>query len=85
MQFITTMKIRHHGLFPHPLLTAEAKRWRKTEAYVYRRFNGDVELSLTDILELTKILDIIFITFNMYMDDIGKLDKVSKKLANEEI
>ena len=27
-----------------------AKRWRKTEAYVYRRFNGDVELSLTDIL-----------------------------------
>lgn len=35
-----------------------AKRWRKTEAYVYRRFNGDVELSLTDILELTKILEI---------------------------
>ncbi len=35
-----------------------AKRWKKTEAYVYRRFSGEVELSLTDILELTKILGI---------------------------
>lgn len=41
--------------------------------------------NISDNHELTKILDIIFITFNMYMDDIGKLDKVSKKLANEEI
>ena len=35
-----------------------AKKWGKTEAYVYRRFNGEVELSLTDILELTEILKI---------------------------
>lgn len=35
-----------------------AKEWGKTDAYVYRRFSGEVELSLTDILELTKILDI---------------------------
>ena len=35
-----------------------AKKWEKTDAYVYRRFSGEVELSLTDILELTKILDI---------------------------
>ena len=41
--------------------------------------------NISDNHELTKILDIIFITFNMYMDDIGKLDKVSKKLANEKI
>ena len=40
--------------------------------------------NISDNHELTKILDTIFITFNMYMDDIGKLDKVSKKLANEE-
>ena len=35
-----------------------AKKWGKTEAYVYRRFSGDVELSLTDMLKLTEILDI---------------------------
>lgn len=35
-----------------------AKRWKKTEAYVYRRLSGEVELSLTDILELVKILEI---------------------------
>lgn len=35
-----------------------AKKWEKTDAYVYRRFSGEVELSLTDILDLTKILDI---------------------------
>ena len=34
-----------------------AKKWEKSEAYVYRRFSGEVELSLTDILELIKILD----------------------------
>jgi len=33
-----------------------AKEWEKTEAYIYRRFSGEVELSLTDILELCKIL-----------------------------
>ena len=35
-----------------------AKRWKKTEAYVYRRFSREVELSLTDILELVEILEI---------------------------
>ena len=35
-----------------------AERWGKTEAYVYRRFSGEVELSLIDILELTNILQI---------------------------
>lgn len=35
-----------------------AKLWKKTEAYVYRRLSGEVELSLTDILELVKILKI---------------------------
>ncbi len=34
-----------------------AKKWKKTEAYVYRRFCGEVELSLKDILELTDILE----------------------------
>ncbi len=35
-----------------------AKAWKKTDSYVYRRFSGEVELSLTDILQLIKILDI---------------------------
>lgn len=35
-----------------------ARIWKKTDAYVYRRFSGEVELSLTDILELINILDI---------------------------
>lgn len=35
-----------------------ARRWKKTDAYVYRRFKGEVEFSLTDILELVKILEI---------------------------
>lgn len=35
-----------------------AKLWKKTDSYVYRRFSGEVELSLTDILQLIKILDI---------------------------
>lgn len=35
-----------------------AKKWKKTESYVYRRFTGEVELSLTDILELVEILEI---------------------------
>lgn len=34
-----------------------AKKWGKTEAYVYRRFNGEVELSLPDILDLVSILE----------------------------
>lgn len=35
-----------------------AKKWKKTEAYVYRRFSGEVELDLKDILELCKILNL---------------------------
>lgn len=35
-----------------------AKMWGKTDAYVYRRFCGEVELSLTDILELKRCLNI---------------------------
>lgn len=35
-----------------------AKRWEKTESYVYRRLSAEVELSLTDILDLVKILGI---------------------------
>lgn len=35
-----------------------AKRWGKTEAYVHRRLSGEVELDLTDILEIVKILEI---------------------------
>lgn len=35
-----------------------ASKWKKTEAYIYRRFSGEVELSLKDILELCYILDI---------------------------
>lgn len=41
--------------------------------------------NISDNHELTKILDIIFITFNMYMDDIGKLDKVFKNFADEKV
>lgn len=35
-----------------------SKKWKKTEAYIYRRFSGEVELDLTDILELCKILNL---------------------------
>lgn len=35
-----------------------AKKWKKTEIYVYRRLSGSVELSLTDILDLCKILNL---------------------------
>ena len=35
-----------------------AKKWGKTEVYVYRRLSGTVELDLTDILELCKILEL---------------------------
>lgn len=35
-----------------------AKRWNKSEIYVYRRLNGNVELSLTDILELCNIMNL---------------------------
>lgn len=35
-----------------------AKKWNKSEAYVYRRFSEEVEFSLTDIIELISILEI---------------------------
>lgn len=35
-----------------------ARLWGKTDSYVYRRFLGEVELTLTDMLELINILDI---------------------------
>ena len=34
-----------------------AKRWGKSEIYVYRRLRAKVELSLTDILDLCYILN----------------------------
>ncbi len=33
-----------------------AREWRKSDAYVYRRFSEEVEFSLTDILELFYVL-----------------------------
>ncbi|MFQ9823158.1 MAG: helix-turn-helix domain-containing protein [Clostridia bacterium] len=33
-----------------------AEMWEKTEAYIYRRFSCEVELTLTDIKDLCKIL-----------------------------
>lgn len=35
-----------------------SKKWKKSEAYIYRRFSGEVEFSLTDIIELISILKI---------------------------
>lgn len=33
-----------------------AKKWKKSDAYVYRRFSEEVDFSLTDIVELSNIL-----------------------------
>lgn len=33
-----------------------AELWGKNEAYIYRRFSGEVEFTLTDILDLCRIL-----------------------------
>lgn len=33
-----------------------AKKWKKSDAYVYRRFSQEVDFSLTDIIELINIL-----------------------------
>lgn len=33
-----------------------AELWGKNEAYIYRRFSGEVELTLTDIKNLCRIL-----------------------------
>ncbi len=35
-----------------------AKKWKKTISYIYRRFSGEVEFSLKDILELVCILNL---------------------------
>lgn len=35
-----------------------AKRWKKSDAYVYRRFSEEVEFSLTDIIDLFEILEL---------------------------
>lgn len=35
-----------------------AELWEKNDAYIYRRFCGDVELTLTDIRDLCRILDL---------------------------
>lgn len=33
-----------------------AELWKKNEAYIYRRFSKEVELTLTDIWDLCRIL-----------------------------
>ena len=35
-----------------------AKMWKKSDAYVYRRFSEEVEFSLTDISEIFSILEL---------------------------
>lgn len=35
-----------------------AKRWEKSDAYVYRRFSEEVDFSLTDISDLANILEL---------------------------
>lgn len=35
-----------------------AKKWKKNDAYVYRRFSEGVDFSLTDIIELSNILEL---------------------------
>ena len=35
-----------------------AEKWKKSDAYVYRRFSEEVEFSLTDISEIFSILDL---------------------------
>ncbi len=35
-----------------------AKKWKKSEAYIYRRFSGEVEFSLTDIEDIFSILQL---------------------------
>lgn len=33
-----------------------AKEWKKSDAYVYRRFSEEVDFSLSDIIDLVNIL-----------------------------
>lgn len=35
-----------------------SKRWKKSDAYVYRRFSEEVDFSLTDIKDLIIILNL---------------------------
>lgn len=35
-----------------------AKKWKKSEAYIYRRFSEEVEFSLTDIADIFTILEL---------------------------
>ena len=35
-----------------------AKEWKKSDAYVYRRFSQEVDFSLTDITDVVNILDL---------------------------
>ncbi len=35
-----------------------AKKWKKSEAYIYRRFSGEVDFSLTDIIDIINILNL---------------------------
>lgn len=35
-----------------------AKRWKKSDAYIYRRFSEEVDFSLTDIVDIIHILNL---------------------------
>lgn len=35
-----------------------AKRWKKSDAYIYRRFSEEVDFSLTDIIDIIHILNL---------------------------
>ena len=35
-----------------------AKKWKKSDAYIYRRFSDEVDFSLTDIIHIINILNL---------------------------
>lgn len=35
-----------------------AKKWEKSDAYIYRRFSDEVDFSLTDIIDIINILNL---------------------------
>lgn len=35
-----------------------AKKWKKSDAYIYRRFSDEVDFSLTDIIDIINILNL---------------------------
>ncbi len=49
-------KLEGYLKFKHLSKQDLAEKWKKTDIYVYRRFSGKVEFSLTDILELCEII-----------------------------